>query len=344
MRAERLDYELPEELIAQRPLAERDASRLLVLGRNASHLEHRAITELPALLQPSLFVFNDTRVLPARLLGEKPSGGKVELLLVERLTGEGGEERWLCMGRPLKSLRPGLRLDFGALEAEIGARRDATTLEVTLRAAPSVSQALEAVGHMPLPPYVRRADDDADRERYQTVFAREAGAVAAPTAGLHFSTALLSALDAAGHTRAFVTLHVGPGTFAPLAVDDLAEHPMHTERYSIPEATFEAIASAKREGRPVVAVGTTVVRTLEAAAREHGELRAGSGATNLCIYPPYDFRVIDALVTNFHLPRSTLLALVMAFAGEERTRAAYACAVEERYRFFSYGDAMLVRP
>jgi S-adenosylmethionine:tRNA ribosyltransferase-isomerase len=215
---------------------------------------------------------------------------------------------------------------------------------VRLAAARGVSEALESVGQIPLPPYIQRAPGAEDKTRYQTVFAREPGAVAAPTAGLHFGQALISALEAAGHQRAFVTLHVGPGTFAPLNVDDLREHPMHEERYRVPEATALAIAQAKREGRPVVAVGTTVVRTLESAARATGQCEAGPGATRLCIYPPYTFRVVDGLVTNFHLPRSTLLALVMAFAGQEPTRHAYAQAVHNAYRFFSYGDAMLIRP
>ncbi len=344
MRATSLEYELPPELVAQQPLAERDAARLLVLSRGVHAAEHRAIRDLPSLLPKSLFVFNDTRVIPARLRGVRASGGKVELLLVERLGPAGTEERWLCMGKPQRALRDGVVLHFGPLTATIQGRRDGTTLEITLAAAQGVSAALAQTGELPLPPYIARPVAAADRDRYQTVFAREPGAVAAPTAGLHFGTSLLAALEAAGHARAFVTLHVGPGTFLPLKADDLAGHRMHAERYHVPTETVEAVRAAKRAGRPVVAVGTTVVRTLESAAGADGSLCAGPGSTTLCIYPPYTFRVVDALLTNFHLPRSTLLALVMAFAGEEPVRAAYAEAVRARYRFFSYGDAMLVRP
>jgi S-adenosylmethionine:tRNA ribosyltransferase-isomerase len=341
MRAEELDYDLPEGLIAKHPSAEREGSRLLVVDRARAALEHRAMRELPGLLEPALFVFNDTRVIPARLRGVKPSGGKFELLLTDRLGSEGAAERWLARGRPLKTLKPGMQLAVGPLRIEVIARRDETTLEVALSGEPDVTSALEQAGEIPLPPYLDREPEAADHERYQTVFAREPGAVAAPTAGLHFGDALLSELAARGHERAFVTLHVGPGTFAPLLVDDLRDHKMHEERYEVPAETVQAIERAKREGRKVVAVGTTVVRTLESAARS-GPLQAGPAATSLLIHPPYSFRVIDALVTNFHLPRSTLLALVMAFAGTELTREAYRAAVAERYRFFSYGDAMLI--
>jgi S-adenosylmethionine:tRNA ribosyltransferase-isomerase len=346
MRAEELDYDLPEALIAQEPPAEREAARLLVMARHGSALSHARITDLPRLLPPALFVFNDTRVIPARLLGQRPSGGKFELLLVERTDTSAGahEQRWLCMARPLKSLRAGMQLTVGSLEIEVLERVSETLLAVCLRAEQGVERALAASGELPLPPYIARRPVERDNERYQTVFARTPGAVAAPTAGLHFGEGLLRALEAHGHQRAFVTLHVGPGTFAPLNVEDLAEHPMHSERYEISSACAVAIREAKRAGRPIVAVGTTVVRTLEASAREHGEVTAGASSTNLCIYPPYELRVIDALVTNFHLPRSTLLALVMAFAGIEPVRAAYRAAVAEQYRFFSYGDAMLIQP
>ncbi|MEY4510633.1 MAG: hypothetical protein RLZZ450_2755 [Pseudomonadota bacterium] len=356
MRADELDYDLPEELIAQAPTPARDGARLLVMPRGEASFSHRQIVDLPGLLPPALFVFNDTRVIPARLLGLKPSGGKFELLLVERVDGERAagsasvasddtrEQRWLCMARPLKTLHAGMQLAVGALSIEVGERVGESLLAVTLRADEGVERALASAGELPLPPYIARAPAEQDRERYQTVFAREPGAVAAPTAGLHFGEALLRALAAHGHQRAFITLHVGPGTFLPLAVDDLHQHPMHSERFAISTACAEAVRAAKREGRPIVAVGTTVVRTLEASARAHGEVRAGSGATDLCIFPPYELRVIDALVTNFHLPRSTLLALVMAFAGTDAVRAAYREAVRERYRFFSYGDAMLIQP
>lgn len=344
MRVDELDYELPEELIAQEPASEREAARLLVLARDEAAIAHRRIDELPALLSPALFVFNDTRVLPARLRGTRASGGSFELLLVERTSPSGPEEHWLSMARPLKSLREGTQLAIGALSVEVGPRVGDTLLRVTLRAPGGVEDALEQVGELPLPPYIARKPGPHDRERYQTVFAREPGAVAAPTAGLHFGPSLLAALAQHGHERAFVTLHVGPGTFAPLHVAELGDHPMHSERYTVPAATADAVARAKQAGRPVVAVGTTVVRTLEACAAEHGQVVATSGATDLCIYPPYAFRAVDALLTNFHLPRSTLLALVMAFAGTDRVRAAYEEAVRERYRFFSYGDAMLIPP
>jgi S-adenosylmethionine:tRNA ribosyltransferase-isomerase len=340
MRADELDYDLPPALIAQEPAPQREAARLLVMERGGEGVEHASVADLPRLLPPSLFVFNDTKVIPARLVGARPSGGRFELLLVERLEDGVSEQRWLSMGKPLKSLRGTLHV--GALELELGPRRGETLIEVTLRA-PDVEAALHEVGQMPLPPYIARQPRSADRERYQTVFARAPGAVAAPTAGLHFGDALLDGLREAGHERAFVTLHVGPGTFAPLSVDDLRAHPMHAERYQIPGETAEAIASARAQGRPVIAVGTTVVRTLEASLRKHGVVRAGADATDLFLYPPQTVRAIDGLVTNFHLPRSTLLALVMAFAGIEPTRHAYRAAVAQRYRFFSYGDAMLIR-
>jgi S-adenosylmethionine:tRNA ribosyltransferase-isomerase len=342
MNAAELDYDLPEALIAQHPAAAREDARLLVLARDTGAMAHAQIPDLSRLLPPALFVFNDTRVLPARLTGQRPSGGRFELLLVERLAESAECERWLCMGKPLKQLRAGLSLQVGPLTIAIGARRAETLVEVELSAPQGVAAALEQVGQLPLPPYVTRAPELGDRERYQTVFARHPGAVAAPTAGLHFGESALALLMAAGHTRAFVTLHVGPGTFAPLAVDELAAHPMHEEAFTIQAETVAAIEAAKREGRPVVAVGTTVVRTLEASAAQHGQLRPGAARTRLFIYPPYTFRVVDALVTNFHLPRSTLLALVMAFASPARVRAAYQSAIDARYRFFSYGDAMLI--
>jgi S-adenosylmethionine:tRNA ribosyltransferase-isomerase len=340
MRADELDYHLPPALIAQEPAHAREAARLLVMERGQSGVEHASIAELPRLLPPALFVFNDTKVIPARIVGSKPSGGRFELLLVERVRAGASEQRWLCMGKPLKSLRGSLQV--GPLELAIGARHGETLIEVTLRAA-DVDAALHEVGQMPLPPYIARQPLPADRERYQTVFARAPGAVAAPTAGLHFGDALLRALGEAGHRRAFVTLHVGPGTFAPLSVDDLRQHPMHAERYEISEETAHELAVARREGRQIVAVGTTVVRTLEASLRKYGVVTAGSDSTALFLYPPQEIRAIDSLITNFHLPRSTLLALVMAFAGIEPTREAYRAAVAHAYRFFSYGDAMLIR-
>ncbi len=341
VRTEDLDYELPEEQIAQAPLAERDAARLLVV-RPGGSLEDRAVRELPSLLPPCLLVVNDTRVIPARLFGTKPSGGKVELLLIERRGAPGPVEQWQAMGRASKGLRPGTHVHFDGLEAQILSRADDGTLEVELRA-DDVTARVEAIGAMPLPPYIRRAASEADTDRYQTVFARVPGAVAAPTAGLHFSQRLVTSLERAGHRCATVTLHVGPGTFRPIKSDRLEEHPMHEERYRVPAETVSAIAQARKEGRPVLAVGTTVVRTLESAATEKGLVRKGEGRTRLFIRPPYRPRVVDHVLTNFHLPRSTLLALVMALGGVGEIRAAYAHAVDAGYRLFSYGDAMLLR-
>jgi len=362
MRVEELDYELPEDLIAQEPAPRREDARLLVLHGGAR--SHRRIRGLPQLLPESLIVVNDTRVIPARLVGRKPTGGSFEIFLVEALTPievrAGAEtQRWRAMGRSSKPLRPGAQLEVRAAADGEGETTKSRVLEiwveekgadgllsVTLAAQPGqpLDGVLGLVGQVPLPPYIRRAPEAADAERYQTVFAREAGAVAAPTAGLHFTEALVEELEAAGHRFAHVTLHVGLGTFAPVKVDDLSDHAMHHERYHVPEETAKAIEAARAEGRPVLAVGTTVVRTLEAVAREHGRVVPSSGSTDLFILPPYSFRAVDMLLTNFHLPKSTLLALVMAFAGVEPTREAYRDAVRERYRFFSYGDAMLAFP
>jgi len=368
MDVSQLDYELPAELIAQAPLEERAGARLMCLGRGGAGIVHRRVLELPELMPPALWVLNDTKVIPARLFLVKDTGGRVEFLLVERLAavdaqsrallGEaqsrallgGGEELWLALGRTRKGVRVGMTLcsDPEGLIADVRELRGEGEVVLALRPhseRDSVADALERVGQMPLPPYIRRAPDARDALRYQTVFAAVPGAVAAPTAGLHLSQELIEALRARGHRFAHVTLHVGPGTFAPLRADKLNEHRMHAERYVIPQATALAIAQAKTQGTAVLAVGTTVVRTLEASAADahDGEVHAGSGATDIFIYPPYRFRVVDALLTNFHLPRSTLLALVMAFAGTERIRNAYTEAVRERYRFFSYGDAMLIR-
>jgi S-adenosylmethionine:tRNA ribosyltransferase-isomerase len=343
MRISDLDYDLPDELVAQEPLAKRDASRMLLLDVAADEVEDRLFTELPGLLPPSLFVFNDTRVFPARLLGHKTTGGRVELLLL-RKTG-GAPDRWLAMGRSSKGLRAGMELMLceGQLTARVFRALDHGQLEVDLQGEGEVDALIEQVGEVPLPPYIRREAAEADRRRYQTVYARKSGAVAAPTAGLHFTKSTLSALEGAGHETAYVTLHVGPGTFRPVQVDSLDEHEMHEEAYEVSDATVAAIARARDEGRPVVAVGTTVVRTLESSVDAEGNPVAGFDTTRLFIRPPCRFHVVDHLVTNFHLPRSTLLALVMAFAGVDLTRRAYREAAERRYRFYSYGDAMLIR-
>ena len=343
MRISDLDYELPDELIAQEPLARRDASRLLLLDVATNEVEDRLFNELPGLIPPSLFVFNDTRVFPARLLGNKVTGGRVEILLL-RKTPE-APDRWLAMGQSSKGLREGMELSLcgGRLTARVARTLDHGQLEVDLRAEGAVDALIEQAGEVPLPPYIRRAAGDADRTRYQTVYARKSGAVAAPTAGLHFTESTLSALEEAGHQTAYVTLHVGPGTFRPVQVDSLDDHEMHEEAYEVSDATVAAIGRAREEGRPVVAVGTTVVRTLESSVDSEGNPAAGFDTTRLFIRPPHRFQVVDHLVTNFHLPRSTLLALVMAFAGVDLTRRAYREASDRRYRFYSYGDAMLIR-
>lgn len=350
MRRDLLDYELPTELIADRPPLERDGARLLVL--EGEGLRHAAVRELDAFVDPgTLIVVNDTRVIPARLLGHRePTGGKVEILLVRPLGAHGNGQRWSALGRASKALREGTTIAFdgGVLAARI-LREPGPGGVIEVHVHPTgdlpFEAALEASGHMPLPPYVRRPDDAADRERYQTVFARVPGAVAAPTAGLHLSSALLDRLKARGASLASVTLHVGLGTFQPVTAEDLDDHPMHEEVFSIPAETAAAIAAARDRGSPVLAVGTTVVRALESAADPDrpGLVRVMDGETRLLIQPGYRFRVVDRLLTNFHLPQSTLLALVAAFSGRERMLAAYRAAVAERYRFFSYGDAMLIR-
>ncbi len=342
MKTELFDYALPEELIAQHPPARRDAGRMLVLGETVEHAQVADFAErVPA---GALLVLNDTRVFRARLLGQRESGGVSELLLLRRRTAEGARERWLALGRPLKRLRPGSTLAFGDLSATVVERLDSGELVVELVAGDSVQAALERVGHVPLPPYMRRADVAEDRERYQTVYAERPGSVAAPTAGLHLTPEMLARLSARGVELGRVTLHVGPGTFRPVTADDLDEHDMHSEELSVGADLAAQIAQARERRAAVVAVGTTVVRALESARdpERPGHVRPFSGETSLLIQPGYAFGVVDALLTNFHMPRSTLLALVAAFAGLDRTRAAYVEAVEERYRFLSYGDAMWI--
>jgi len=341
------DYELPGDLIAQVPQERRDASRLLVLDRTSGAIEHRIFSELPGLLDPGdLLVLNDARVIPARLFARKPTGGRVELLLVERIDEQ--ERRFRALIGASRAPKPGaILLAEGGLRIEVAARSGDSYEVRLLGAGGSIEEILDAFGRMPLPPYVRRDPDDGleplDRERYQTVYARNPGAVAAPTAGLHFSEALLDRIRARGVRLATVTLHVGPGSFLPVRVERVEEHRMHGESYELPEETAEAIAETRGRGGRVVAVGTTVVRTLEACALPGGLVRSGAGRCDLFIYPGFRFQVVDALVTNFHLPRSTLLMLVCAFAGRERVLAAYREAIGRRYRFYSYGDAMLVR-
>ena len=331
-------YRLPDELIARHPPARRTDSRLLRLDGRTGAVEDRAFAELPGLLRPGdLLVLNETRVIPARLHGHKESGGRVEILL-ERL-GAGG--RALVQLRASKPPSPGARIRLpGGQAATVAGREDDFWL---LDFEGEAAAVFERHGEMPLPPYLHRPAEDGDRERYQTVYARTAGAVAAPTAGLHFDEAMLRDCEQAGIPNARLTLHVGAGTFQPVRVDDLREHRMHAERAEVPPATCEAVATCRRRGGRVVAVGTTVVRALESAAAA-GSLEPWTGDTRLFITPGYRFRVTDLLVTNFHLPESTLLMLVSAFAGRSQVLAAYRHAVERRYRFFSYGDAMLVEP
>ncbi|OHX16032.1 tRNA preQ1(34) S-adenosylmethionine ribosyltransferase-isomerase QueA [Chromobacterium amazonense] len=330
------DYHLPEALIAQHPPAVRGASRLLhVDGMTLSDL---TFADFPSRLQAGdLLVFNDTRVIRARLFGEKASGGKVEAL-IERVLDD---HTALAHVRASKSPKPGSRLIFaGRWEAEMVERHD-SMFKLHFLAEENVYDILEASGKLPLPPYIERSAEQDDDERYQTVYAREQGAVAAPTAGLHFTDDMLATLQAQGIATAFVTLHVGAGTFQPVKVDNVAEHKMHSEIYDIPQSTVDAVAAARARGGRVVAIGTTSVRALESAA-QHGELKAGCGETDIFITPGYRFRVVDRLLTNFHLPKSTLLMLVSAFAGYDEIFHAYRHAVEQQYRFFSYGDAMLL--
>ncbi|WP_242340863.1 MULTISPECIES: tRNA preQ1(34) S-adenosylmethionine ribosyltransferase-isomerase QueA [Anaeromyxobacter] len=341
MKLSDFDYGLPEALVAQEPAEPRDASRLLVVPPDGP-LRHRGFAELPALLAPGdLLVFNDTKVIPARLVGTKPTGGKVELLLCEPLAGGLGR-RWRAMGQASKPIREGTTLAFGELEARVEASEGEGFYVVTLdREGEALEAALARAGRIPLPPYIRRAPSEADRERYQTIWARAPGSAAAPTAGLHFTEAVLAALEARGVARTAVTLHVGPGTFLPVRGDSIEGHRMHAEQYEVRPEAAAAIAACRARGGRIVAVGTTSVRTLESAWRD-GAVAAGSGRTTLFIRPGHRFRAVDALVTNFHLPRSTLLMLVCAFGGAERVLAAYREAVARRYRFFSYGDAMLL--
>jgi S-adenosylmethionine:tRNA ribosyltransferase-isomerase len=337
LRTADFDYELPPEAIAQEA-APRGESRLLALDREGAE-RHGTIRDLPRLLAPGdLLVLNDTRVFPARLFGRRQGGGSaVEVLLLEKT----GDREWEALTRPGRKTRPGARLEFdGGLAAEVVGTDDDGRRR--LRFTEPVEGHLDRLGHVPLPPYIQRQDTPADRERYQTVYARHAGSVAAPTAGLHFDDALLTAVRERGVAIATVTLHVGIGTFRPVKAEETAEHRMDRERYTIPADTAAAILEARQRGGRVVAVGTTVVRTLEGRAAEAGEVTAGAGATELFITPGFRFQAVDALLTNFHLPRSTLLMLVSAFAGRERVLAAYREALGLGYRFFSYGDAMFV--
>lgn len=331
------NYDLPPDLIAQHPTGERGDSRLLCLEGGSGKLADRLFADLPALLQPGdLLVFNDTRVMPARLYGHKESGGRVEIL-IERLLAP---DRGLAHVKASKSPKPGTRLQVGdATELEVVGRQN-DLFELVIQEG-DLTDLMAREGHMPLPPYIARADDAFDRERYQTVYGRRLGAVAAPTAGLHFDQPMLERLAEMGVESARVTLHVGAGTFQPVRVERLEEHVMHAEYVEVDAAVCAKVRATRERGGRIVAVGTTSVRSLESAAAD-GELKPFQGDTRLFIRPGYQFRSVDALLTNFHLPESTLLMLVSAFAGYEQVMAAYRHAVAERYRFFSYGDAMFL--
>lgn len=343
-------FDLPPELVAQEPSPARGQSRLLVLTRASGALDDRQFADLPTWLgRGDLLIVNNTRVFAARLLGTRlPGGGRAECLLVRRLEATSpSDEIWEALVHPGQRLKQGSRLELGSsrhrIHAEILDRRFHGRRHVRIWTdGGSIEEAVDRVGHVPLPPYIKRSDAPSDRERYQTIYARERGSIAAPTAGLHFTPEILAALDERGIERAEITLHVGYGTFQPIRVERLEEHRMEPEHYEVPPDTAAAINRARAERRRVIAVGTTTTRTLESVATAEGSVNAGTGSTDLFIVPGYQFRVISGLITNFHLPQSSLLLLVSAFAGRERVLGAYRHAVQNRYRFYSYGDANLI--
>ena len=337
MKKSDFNYLLPDALIAQKPLAERDASRLLCMDKNSGQITDRQFADFIDLItDQDLLVFNDTKVIPARLYGKKQSGGKIEIL-IERLLDD---HHALAHVKASKSPKAGaiIELDQGYSCTVQGRADDLFIVEF---ASMTIMELLDLIGHIPLPPYITRADDASDLTRYQTVFAKEAGAVAAPTAGLHFNEALMANIKALNIQTAFVTLHVGSGTFQPVRAENLVDHVMHKEYFAVPQATVDAVQRTKEQGGRVIAIGTTAVRALESASTS-GQLSAGFGDTALFITPGYAFKSVDALLTNFHLPESTLLMLISAFAGYDEIRNAYQHAIKESYRFFSYGDAMFL--
>lgn len=350
MKTSEFDYPLPAELIAQHPLQRRDSARMMLVDRGDGSIRHMTVADLPAVLRRGdLLVMNDTRVVPARLSGRKSvGGGRAELLLVEKVAGDAGEEEWRALVRVSGRAREGLRMEFGGgeLAAEVIGRGVGGEVRLKLRGEGPVDVLLRKHGMTPLPPYIRRTDGSGEEQRdrvcYQTVYARVPGAVAAPTAGLHFTEPLLSRLEAAGIGRAFVTLHVGPGTFRPVKTDNLEDHVMDEERYEVPRRTADAMRTARDGKGRIAAVGTTVVRTLESVFREKGNVVACDGRTSLFIHPPDTISTVDVLLTNFHLPCSTLLMLVCVFGGMDLILRAYSEAVREKYRFYSYGDCMLI--
>ena len=339
MKKSDFDFELPEELIAQTPIQQRDHSRLMHLDKQTGEISHEHFYDLPKFLKKGdCLVLNDSRVLPARLIGCRSTGGSVELVLLRDL----GEGRWECLSRPGRKTKPGTELSFGGgeLTATVESVAEGGNRIVKFHYEGIFLEVLERLGKMPLPPYIKEELQDA--ERYQTVYSREIGSAAAPTAGLHFTRELLAQIEAMGVNICYVTLHVGLGTFRPVKEDEIENHEMHSEFCIIPERTARIVTETKKAGNRVIAVGTTSCRTLESFANEDGSLPVSSGWTNIFIYPGYRFKCIDALITNFHLPESTLIMLVSALAGREHVLNAYKCAVEERYRFFSFGDAMMI--
>jgi len=338
MKVSDFNFELPEHLIAQEPLAERSSSRLLHLQRSPARLSDRLFSELATLLEPGdLLVFNNTRVIPARLYAKKPSGGRVEVM-IERLTGPRTARVQLRVNR---KPAPGTELLIGEAVRLRLLEREGEFWKIEIDAGPDWPELLDEAGHMPLPPYIQREDNSQDRHRYQTVYADVPGAVAAPTAGLHFDERVLTELDQRGIQRGHCTLHVGAGTFQPVRVDDIKDHEMHAEWLQVDQQLVDQIERTKADGRRVIAVGTTAVRSLETAAAD-GTLAPYTGDSRLFIYPGFEFKVVDGLITNFHLPGSTLMMLVSALAGRDRIMAAYQHAIDQEYRFFSYGDSMFI--
>lgn len=332
-------FELPEELIAQTPIERRDHSRLLHMDKRSGELEHRHFYELPEYLRAGdCLVLNDSRVLPARLIGTRPGGGSVELVLLRDL----GNGRWECLSRPGRKTKPGTQLSFGngELLAEVADYAPGGNRVIQFKYEGIFLEVLERLGKMPLPPYIKAELEDS--ERYQTVYSKQLGSAAAPTAGLHFTPELLEKIAAKGINVCYVTLHVGLGTFRPVKEDEIEAHEMHSEFCIIPEATADLVSQTKKQGGRIVAVGTTSCRTLESFSKPDGSLPACSGWTDIFIYPGYKFKCVDALITNFHLPESTLIMLVSALAGRENVLNAYNCAVKEKYRFFSFGDSMMI--
>ena len=332
-------YDLPKELIAQTPVEPRDSSRLLVLGRESGEIEHRHFYDIIDYLdEGDLIVANDSRVLPARIYGVKDTGARVEFLLLKQISGN----RWETLCKPGRKAKEGAKFTFGdgLLTATVVEVKDDGNRIVDFDCDENFFSTLDKIGQMPLPPYI--TEELKDRERYQTVYSHELGSAAAPTAGLHFTDELMDRLRAKGVKIAYVTLHVGLGTFRPVKVDDVTKHKMHSEHYEIPKETADLIKQTKQKGKRVIAIGTTSCRTLESVAAEHGEIIPCEGFTDIFIYPGFEFKVLDGLVTNFHLPESTLIMLVSAFAGYDNIMNAYKTAVDERYRFFSFGDAMII--